>query len=207
MVSAKRSHILNLVQLWITVQFWGFQETKSLWITFNRKLFCKKLHRRCLLGFWISLWVLGRLLSKWRLLINKIKKDRPNKQTIRMNEEPANYSTASWTRKRYQKKYKCLNPFIHNVETGQTYSKTLAVSTPKDFQNMFGHFSTLYMKGLNGITAQKMKFFIKNFFCKGDQIRMKLQKSAEILHGKLEFLCSVWKHLSAYSGIKALPSQ
>ena len=33
------------------------------------------------------------------------------------------------------------NPLIHDVENPQTYYKNLAV-----FWNMFGHFSTLYMK-------------------------------------------------------------
>ena len=37
-------------------------------------------------------------------------------------------------------------------------------------------------------TAQKMKFFIKDFFSKCDQIRSFLKK--EILYGKLHFLCS-----------------
>ena len=38
-------------------------------------------------------------------------------------------------------------------------------------------------------TAQKMKFSIKDFFSKCDQIRRKLTE--EILNGKLHFLCSV----------------
>ena len=37
--------------------------------------------------------------------------------------------------------------------------------------------------------AQKMKFSIKDFFSKCDQIRRKLTE--EILNGKLHFLCSV----------------
>ena len=44
-------------------------------------------------------------------------------------------------------------------------------------------------------TAQKMKFSIKNFFSKCDQIRRKLQIfvsfTEEILNEKLHFLCSV----------------
>ena len=34
------------------------------------------------------------------------------------------------------------------VKNGQTYYKNLAVFTPQDFYSMFGHFSTLFMKGL-----------------------------------------------------------
>ena len=45
-------------------------------------------------------------------------------------------------------------------------------------------------------TAQKMKFFIKDFFSKCDQIRSFLRTALvtfteEILNGKLHFLCSV----------------
>ena len=40
-----------------------------------------------------------------------------------------------------------------------------------------------------------MKFSIKNFSIKCDQIP---QESGEILHGKLHFLCSVWKILSKH---------
>lgn len=29
----------------------------------------------------------------------------------------------------------------------QTYFKNIAVRTPEDFQNLLGHFSTLFMKG------------------------------------------------------------
>ena len=50
---------------------------------------------------------------------------------------------------------------------------------------------------LNKSTAQKMKFSIKDFFSKCDQIRRKLRmwshllkKSEEILNGKLHCLCS-----------------
>ena len=39
-------------------------------------------------------------------------------------------------------------PYIM-LKNGQTYFKNLAVSTPQDFKNMFGHFLTLCMKGLN----------------------------------------------------------
>lgn len=41
-----------------------------------------------------------------------------------------------------------LNPFMHNVKNGQTYIKNLAVSAPQDLQNMFGNFSTFYIKRL-----------------------------------------------------------
>ena len=34
------------------------------------------------------------------------------------------------------------------LEIGQTYFTNLAVFTPQDFLSMFGHFTTLYMKGL-----------------------------------------------------------
>ena len=34
------------------------------------------------------------------------------------------------------------------LKNGQTYFKNLAVWTPQDFQSMFGHFSTLWNKGL-----------------------------------------------------------
>ena len=44
------------------------------------------------------------------------------------------------------------------------------------------------------ITAQKVKFSIRDFFSKCDQIRRKLriwsQFTEEILNGKLHFLCS-----------------
>ena len=47
-------------------------------------------------------------------------------------------------------------------------------------------------------TAQKLKFSIKDFFSKCDQIRRKPQKTANlvtfteaIVNGKLDFLCSV----------------
>ena len=39
-------------------------------------------------------------------------------------------------------------------------------------------------------TAQKMKFSIKDFFSKCDQIR-RVTFTEEILNGKLHFLCSV----------------
>ena len=45
------------------------------------------------------------------------------------------------------------------------------------------------------ITAQKMKFSIKDFFGKCDQIRSFLDLvtfTEEILHGKLHFLCSAY---------------
>ena len=35
------------------------------------------------------------------------------------------------------------------LKNGQTYFKDLAVRASEDFKNMFGHFSTLCMKGLN----------------------------------------------------------
>ena len=34
------------------------------------------------------------------------------------------------------------------LKNGQTYFKNLAVFKTKDFKNMFGHFSTLCIKGL-----------------------------------------------------------
>ena len=34
------------------------------------------------------------------------------------------------------------------LNNGQTYFRNLAVFTPQDFQSMFGHFTTLCMKGL-----------------------------------------------------------
>ena len=66
-------------------------------------------------------------------------------------------------------------------------------------------FTWLPMKIQQKITAQKMKFFIKDFFSKCDQIRRKLRKQ-EIFNGKLLFLRSVrsiirsgllriWSHL------------
>ena len=46
-------------------------------------------------------------------------------------------------------------------------------------------------------TAQKMKFYIKGFFSKCDQIRRKLVTFAEeIFNGKLHFLCSDCKKIS-----------
>ena len=49
-------------------------------------------------------------------------------------------------------------------------------------------------------TAQKMKFFIKNFFSKREQVRGFLTFTEEILNGKLHFLCSLacimWKYRS-----------
>ena len=47
-------------------------------------------------------------------------------------------------------------------------------------------------------TAQKIKFSIKDFFSKCDQIRRILKKSSiteEILNGKLHFFCSESSHL------------
>ena len=48
---------------------------------------------------------------------------------------------------------------------------------------------------LNSFTAQKMEFFIKDFFSKRDQIRRKpadlVTFTEEILNRKLHFLCSV----------------
>ena len=47
----------------------------------------------------------------------------------------------------------------------------------------------------NDYTAQKMKFYIKDFFSKSDQIRSSLRIwshfTEEIFNGKLHFLCSV----------------
>ena len=37
---------------------------------------------------------------------------------------------------------------IHSVKIWQTYFKDLAVFTHQDFKSIFGHFSTLCMKGL-----------------------------------------------------------
>ena len=34
------------------------------------------------------------------------------------------------------------------LKNGQTHDKNLAVFIPQDIKSMFGHFSTLYMKGL-----------------------------------------------------------
>ena len=53
------------------------------------------------------------------------------------------------------------------------------------------------------VTAQKMKFSIKDFFSKCDQIRMETADlvtfTEEILNGKLRFLCSVCQtHLEAF---------
>ena len=53
------------------------------------------------------------------------------------------------------------------------------------------------------VTAQKMKFSIKDFFSKCDQIRMEtvdlVKFTEEILNGKLRFLCSVCQtHLEAF---------
>ena len=49
---------------------------------------------------------------------------------------------------------------------------------------------------LSYITAQKMKFFIKDFFSKCSQIRGKLRiwppVTEEVLNGKLHFLCSIY---------------
>ena len=45
------------------------------------------------------------------------------------------------------------------------------------------------------ITAKRMKFSIKDFFSKCDQIRRRLVTlTEEILNGKLHFLCSVTKN-------------
>ena len=41
------------------------------------------------------------------------------------------------------------NPFMHNFWKWPTYFKNPAIRTPEDFWNIFGHFSTLYRKGLN----------------------------------------------------------
>ena len=55
------------------------------------------------------------------------------------------------------------------------------------------------------ITLQKMKFSIKDFFSKCDQIRRfpadLVTFNEETLHGKPHFLCSVW-HLNRYSGLQ-----
>ena len=62
----------------------------------------------------------------------------------------------------------------------------------------------IYLCLLHCFTAQKMKFFIKDFFSKCDQIRKKLRIWSHLLmkihNGKLHFLCSVcgflwWKIL------------
>ena len=53
------------------------------------------------------------------------------------------------------------------LKNGQTYFKNLAVFTPQDFQSMFGHFSTLGMKGLSvrlSITETATKFSFLNPF-------------------------------------------
>ena len=53
--------------------------------------------------------------------------------------------------------------------------------------------NTLEQSSLSYVTAQKIKFSIKNFFSKYDQIRRKLRiwSYLLILNGKLHFLCSV----------------
>ena len=43
---------------------------------------------------------------------------------------------------------KCLTLSCIMLHNGQTYFKNLAWWTPQDFKSMFGHFTTLYMKGL-----------------------------------------------------------
>ena len=59
---------------------------------------------------------------------------------------------------------------------------------------MFEHFPRLCMKGLNRIltiTAQNMKFPIKDFFSKCDQICADLVTfTGKTLNGKLHILCS-----------------
>ena len=39
------------------------------------------------------------------------------------------------------------------LKNGQTHFKNLEVGTQSDFKTMFGHFSTLLMKGLNANAA------------------------------------------------------
>ena len=43
------------------------------------------------------------------------------------------------------------------LKNGQTYFKYLAVFTPQDFSSMFGHFSTLYNKGLIEVTGEQRR--------------------------------------------------
>ena len=45
---------------------------------------------------------------------------------------------------------------------------------------------------IHAFTAQNMKFSIKDFFGKCDQIRRKL-RTEEILNGKLQFLFTIYK--------------
>ena len=51
-------------------------------------------------------------------------------------------------------------------------------------------------------TAQEMKFSIKDFLSKCDQIR-----SGEILNGKLHFLCSEINHLGNHNSFKLYTKQ
>ena len=62
------------------------------------------------------------------------------------------------------------------LKNGQTYFKNLAVLAPQDFESMFGHFSTLWNKGLMSFSTKnlstqkcnystnKMRLRIKDFF-------------------------------------------
>ena len=54
---------------------------------------------------------------------------------------------------------------------------------------------------LSSFTVQKMKFSIKDFFSKCDQIRRKLIFTEEILDEKLHFLCSVCLVCQLHKGL------
>ena len=87
---------------------------------------------------------------------------------------------------------KIFNPFIHNIEK----LPSILVITLQDFWSMFGHFSTLWMKGLNYIFKFSgsifLKFTFKQEFWKNNvewQVNIVLQqtKEKEVLYSSLLF--------------------
>ena len=64
---------------------------------------------------------------------------------------------------------------MHNVVNGQTYFKNLAAFTPQDFKSMFGHFTTLCMKGLIHLNSMFVSY---------------------------EMLCAIWYHLYNFKNVK-----
>ena len=116
----------------------------------------------------------GFSINAWKVLCIYLKKPNDNqRKSITITAQKMKFSSVMW-----------LNPQESQVFLKISLRMSIITSLISERS------SFLYFYLLKIFTAPKMKFFIKDFFSKYDQICRKLSGTAEILNGKLYSLSS-----------------
>ena len=120
----------------------------------------------------------GFSINAWKLLCIYLKKPNDNQlKSITITAQKMKFSSVMW----------------QNPQESQVFLKiSLRMSIITSLISERSSFLYFYL--LTIFTAPKMKFSIKDFFSKCDQIRRKLSGTEEILNGKLYSLSSAEEH-------------